>query len=125
MGTFHLSGSPDPAWAQTTEPLLVQGAGVDAFIAAVRSLSESRTDWFSAIAPNVTPPSPLLGAPNPGYLSSLNVTETASGKAVQGLTLSDTVRVTGGSAPGDYAVTVHETVTGSTLVISSWSMIPA
>lgn len=125
MGTFHLAGSPSRAWAQSTEPLLVQGSGVEAFIAGIRSLTESRTDWFATLAPAVPPPSPLVGAQNPTYLSSLNVTEAASGTSAQGLSLSVTVQVAGGAAPGRYAVNVGETVDGSHLVISSWTMTPA
>ncbi|MGH7734967.1 MAG: class D sortase, partial [Gemmatimonadales bacterium] len=68
MGAMALAGSPDPAWVQSTQPLLVESSAVKAFIAGVRSLTESRTDWWDAIAPGVTPPPSLLGAHNPSYL---------------------------------------------------------
>jgi sortase A len=125
MGSFALSGTPDPAWSQTTSPLLVESSAVEAYIAGVRSLSESRLDWWKAIAPGVPPPKPLTGADNPAYDSSLDVTVSADGSRPTSVTLTNIVTVTGGSAPGRYAVTVDERVAGGTLLVSSWSMQPS
>ena len=122
MGTFSLTGAPDQAWAQTTNPLLVQNSAVEAFIAGVRSLSENHLDWWSAVAPGVPPPTPLVGADNPSYLSGLDVVEDATGTQVGTVTLTDTVAVSGGNAPGRYAVTVGETIHDGTLLVTSWSM---
>ena len=122
MGTFTLTGSPDRAWAQTTSPLLVDGSAVQAFIAGVRALTEDHLDWWHAIAPGVKPPSPLVGARNPGYLTATDVTEQASGSSAQSVTLTDTVSVTGGKHPGRYLMTVRTAIHGHSLTISSWTM---
>jgi len=122
MGTFTLTGTPNQAWAQTTNPLLVQSSAVEAFIAGVRSLTENRLDWWSAVAPGVPPPTPLVGADNPGYSSGLDVTETADGTQVSSVTLTDTVTVKGGNAPGLYAMTVKQAIHDGTLLITGWSM---
>lgn len=124
MGTFSLTGTPDPTWAQTTNPLLVQTSAVEAYIAGVRSLVQNRLDWWRSFAPAVAPPAPLVGGSNPGYLTPLNVTVVASGTQATAVTLTNTISISGGRAPGRYAVTVGETVQNATLVISSWTLTP-
>lgn len=125
MGTFTLTGHPDVAWGQTTSPLLADGSGVEAFIAGVRALTENRLDWWRQLAPGVSPPTPLLGAPNPGYVTPTDVTETATGTNVTAVTMTDTVAVSGGKDPGRYTMTVQEKVHDHTLTIASWTMTPA
>lgn len=124
MGTFTLAGTPDAAWAQTTNPLLVEDAGVEAYIAGVRSLSENHLDWWNTVAPDVSAPGPLVGSGNPSYLSALNVIVTASGTQATGVTLTNTVGISGGRAKGHYAVTVDETIKNGILTISSWTLQP-
>lgn len=125
MGTFALTGTPDPTWAQTTNPLLVQTSAVEAYIAGVRSLVQSRLDWWRSFAPGVAPPAPLVGAANPRYLTPLNVVVAATGTKATAVTLTNTISISGGSAPGRYSVTVGETIQKGMLVISSWSLKPA
>lgn len=120
MGTFTLTGIPDPAWAQTTNPLLVQDSAVEAFIAGVRSLAEDRLDWWRSVAPGVDAPAALVGAGNPQYSSPLDVAIAVTGSQATAATLTDRVEVSGGSAPGSYAMTVDETIAKGTLVVSSW-----
>ena len=122
MGAMALEGTPDQQWAQSTNPLLVESSAVKAFIAGVRALTENRLDWWSAVAPNVTPPAALVGAHNPSYLNSLNVTITAAGMQATSVALSTEVSVSGGSAPGHYAMQVTETIANGTLVISGWTL---
>lgn len=125
MGTMALAGKPDAVWSQTTNPLLIQGSGVSGFIAGVKSLTENQLGWWRAIAPGVAIPAPLAGAHTPGYLTPLDVTVSATGYAPNGVRLSTTMSVSGGKAPGRYSVSVTETITGHTLLISSWTMTPA
>jgi len=124
MGTMTIAGNPDPEWAQTTGPLLVEDSAVEGFIAGVKSLTENEVGWWSTLAPQVQPPSALLGAHNPSYLSPLDVTVVATKSDPTSVSLSTTVQVTGGEAPGRYAVTVTESIHDATLVISGWTMQP-
>jgi sortase A len=121
MGNFGLNGRPNPTWAQTTNPLLVQGSAVDSFIAAIRALNENRVDWWRQLAPGVAVPGPLLGAANPGYNAGLDVTVTAYGTTSTKVLLQDTLTTAGAT----YAVTVVQTIREHTLYISSWEMHPA
>jgi len=120
MGAMSLGGAPDQAWAQSTNPLLVESSAVKAFIAGVRALTQNRLDWWSAFAPGATPPAALVGAHNPSYLSPLNVAITAGGTQATSVTLTTTVQLSGGSAPGRHTMTVNETVTNGALLIASW-----
>ena len=124
MGTMQVTGDPDPTWANTTDPLRNQTSGVDAYIGAVRALTENQLAWWQDIAPGITPPPALLGADNPAYESPLNVTVMASGDTVSGLTLTNTVSIRGGSAPGRYTMSVTEAVRGAILVVTKWTMTP-
>lgn len=125
MGTFSLSGRPDPAWSQTTSPLLIEASAVRAFIAGVKALTEGQILWWNDVAPHVPPVKELNGAENPDYLTSTSVTEHADGDSVTSVTLRDTVAVSGGSEPGRYSMTVVESVHNGSLTISSWTMVPA
>ena len=95
MGQLALADTPDPTWAQSTGPLLDQGAGVGGFIAGIKSLTQNQSAWWSAVAPGVTPPAPLVGAHVLGYLSPLEVTVSATGATATGITLSTTVTISG------------------------------
>lgn len=122
MGAMALAGAPDPQWTQSTNPLLVESSAVKAFIAGVRSLTQDRLDWWDAVAPGVPPPPALRGAPNPSYLSPLDVTITADGMQATTVALSTTVRLSGGPTPGRYTVQVTETITKGTLVVTAWTL---
>ncbi len=124
MGTLTLTGTPDRAWSQTTEPLLVEEAAVEAFIAGVRSLAEDQLSWWRKIAPGARPPSPLVGAGNPQYAGPTDVVERARGTAVSSVTLTDSVLMAGGARPGRYSMTVDEVIKGKSLTISRWWMTP-
>ena len=50
---------------------------------------------------------------------------TAAAAAATSVQLTDMITVSGGAAPGRYAVTVVQTVTGGQLLISSWTLHPA
>lgn len=122
MGQMALAGTPDQAWSQSTNPLLVESSAVKAYIAGVRALTQNRLDWWSALAPGVTPPKPLVGAHNPSYLTPLNVTITAVGMQATSVSLTNTVNIVGGATPGRYVVQVEETITDGRLLITGWSL---
>jgi sortase A len=122
MGTFSLTGAPDETWSQTTNPLTLEKPAVENYIAGVRALTEKRLDWWSDVAPGVSPPAPLIGARNPSYTSALDLTESATGTRVHSVTLTNDVTVRGGRAPGRYSITVGETIESGTLLVTQWSM---
>jgi len=124
MGTMSMSGTPNQTWSQSTNPLLVEDSAVEAFIAGVRSLSANRPDWWASFAPTAPIPPALVGA-TVGYKSTLNVDLRVAGATPTGVELKVTAVVTGGSAPGTYAMTVDEAVSGGQLTITNWVLRPA
>jgi sortase A len=120
MGTMTIRGTPSPAWVESPAPLADQQAAVEAFIGGVRAAVQDQTAWWADIAPGVQIPEPLLGAQSPSYLSALDVTVTAVGSHATAVRLTTTVAVTGGSAPGRYAMTVDDTIAGHRLRIAAW-----
>lgn len=124
MGTLTIAGTPSPTWVESPTPLADEAAAVEAFIAGVRSTTQDQSPWWSAIAPGVTIPGPLVGADNPAYLSPLDVTITAAGDQAGAVQLTTDVSISGGSAPGHYAMVADGTITNGSLVISGWALNP-
>ena len=124
MGTLSITGTPDQTWTQSTNPLLVQDSAVEAYIAGVRALTENRPDWWSSFAPTAPIPPALVGA-SVAYKSSLDVSLEVTGSTPTGVVLTVTAAVTGGSAPGTYAMTVDEAISAGQLTITNWILRPA
>lgn len=122
MGRLQLTASPDETWSQTVNPLTAEASAVEAYVAGVRSLTQRRLGWWKMVAPGVAAPAALVGAANPEYPRPLEVTELVTGTRVDSVTLTDEVALSGGRAPGRYAVSVGETIDDGTLVITRWSM---
>jgi hypothetical protein len=122
MGTMSVTGFPDPSWVEGPGPLAVQDSAVESFIAGTKALEQNQSAWWSALAPQVPVPQPLLGARVTGYDASLDVTVTALGTEASSVELTDTATVAGGSAPGSYAMTVTQAVSDGQLVITGWSL---
>ena len=125
MGTMSVAGTPAPSWVEGPGPLAVQDAAVESYIAATKALAENQPGWWAALAPSVARPAALVGAHITGYDASMDVTVTAVGTAATTVTLTDTATVAGGPAPGRYALTVVQGVSGGQLLITGWSLRPA
>lgn len=122
MGTMTIVGDPSPTWVESPAPLADQDAAVEAFIAGIRATTQDQPDWWHAIAPGVPLPAALLGAQNPSYLSALDVTVTAAANTASSVLLTTTVSISGGDAPGRYALTDDDTIVDGHLQITSWTL---
>ena len=126
LGVLNVAGSPTPAWQQSMAPFDDESAVLTAYFGAVRSAEQLQADWWSSLTQGVPPSSagPLAGATIGGYATALDVTLTADGSALAGAALDAHIRVTGGPAPGEYALTVTLTNIYGTLFITGWNMAP-
>ncbi|HUO49298.1 MAG TPA: hypothetical protein VMU09_10720, partial [Acidimicrobiales bacterium] len=88
----------------------------------VKSLTQDRADWWGAIAPGVPMPAAMTGAHLGGWQDHLYVTITTVKHTPKTITLTTSVSLGGGRSPGTYHLTVTETVQGSQLLISGWTL---
>lgn len=122
MGTMTLAGSPDPAFVQSPGPLDVEQSALEAFIGGAKALAGGERGWWDALAPGVAEPEGLVGAQLGGYSGGLDVTITVAGGDPQAVELTSEVTVSGGRAPGSYALRVAEVVHDGSLRIASWHL---
>ena len=125
MGTMSVSGTVDPTWVEGPGPLAVQSSAVQSFIGGIKALEQNQPAWWSAMAPNVAEPAPLVGAHVTGYDASLDVTVTATGTQATSVELTDTATIAGGPAPGRYTMDVVQGLSQGQLLITSWTLHPA
>lgn len=122
MGTLSLNGTPDTAWAQSPAPLAVEAAALETYFGGLHAAAQKRTDWWSALAPNFSMPSPLSGATVTGHDAPLDVTITAAGDTPTSVTLSTVLTLSGGPSPGRYQETVTEALQGLNVLITNWEV---
>jgi sortase A len=124
MGAMAIKGTPSPTWVQSPAPLDVVQSAVEAYIGGIKATGSNQRSWWNAIAPGVQPPTPLVDATISTYTSDLGVSIFVTGSTPSTVTLETSVSVAGGDAPGAYAMSVRETLSGGTLLIASWQLAP-
>jgi sortase A len=121
MGTMQLVNA-SLAFAQSPGPLALEAAALEVYFGGLHAGSQRQTAWWSALAPGVAMPTPLLGAVVTGHDTPLNVEIDASGGQPSQVVLRTTVTLAGGTAPGTYAETVVLPVPGSVVTVGSWEL---
>lgn len=124
MGTLTEVGDPQPSWVDSPAPLAVEGSALQAFIGDLRSAEQGKTSWWTALTPTAPMPPVLLNATVNDWHQGLDVVITASGTTASAVTLSATVSLSGGSAPGLYHLTVQESVAHGDLWVQAWQLTP-
>lgn len=122
LNVLELGGSPSSSWTQGPAPMTDEAAALADYFAGWRSAQQDQTQWWAALA-NVpfSDAQPMAGA-NLSYEGSLTPTLDVEGSSFVGASIDVDIEVTGGSDPGDYALQVTETVIGSELEITGWSL---
>jgi len=119
MGTLTILGTPNSRYVQSPAALLAQNAALVAYFGGIKTLAESHLDWWSEFAPNVTPPSALVGRSISGYTSAVNVYIEASNLAIYGVVIRDGIRI----GDSSYAMEVGMAVSSKdVLTITSWKL---
>lgn len=124
MGTMTELGDPASSWTSSPAPLAVESSALEAFIGDLRSAEQGRASWWAALSPAVPVPTLLDGASVADWHQGLDVAITASGTDATAVTLTATVTVDGGSAPGLYDLTVDEAIGHHALRVTAWQMTP-
>jgi LPXTG-site transpeptidase (sortase) family protein len=125
MGPLTIAGQPDTSWVQGPGPLALEGVAIQGLFGGVKTLAQNRPDWWNQIAPGVAMPPAMTGARVGGWQDRLAVTITTDGHTPKTVVLSTSLSTAGGGDPGSYRLTVTETLTGNTLLITGWDLAPA
>lgn len=126
LGTLNTSGTPAPAWLQSSRPLQVESELLELYFGALHSAEQRRASWWDQLAPTVplAQSGPLAGATIVANDLALVPTVDAIGDRVTGGTIQSEPVVAGGAAPRTYRLTMTAAVTGGQLQISGWQMQP-
>jgi sortase A len=127
LGILRFSGSPSPAWRQTSAPLAAEAAALTAYFGVIRSAEQGQRAWWADLAPSV----PLSAAAGlwhgdiTGYDAQIDVVLHVRDDLALGAVLSTVLSTAGSAHPGTYDVTVTETVTGGgKLMVTGFAMRP-
>lgn len=113
MGHMTFSGTPTPNFEQSNAPLQVEAAALEAWFAAIHTLEQSNSAWWSIFAPNVTMPTSLLSS-TIASTSPLEVNENVQVESPSSVTLS-------GGLNG-HLVTAQITLHGSVATVTSYTV---
>jgi sortase A len=114
MGKLRIVGTPTVRWRQSNAPLNAASATTTLFLAALHILRDHNPAWWHDLAPSVpyTTMAPLTTGHIAHYDSLADESETVVGDRVTQTTLTVTVQITGGTAPGVYTLIEHTSVSG-------------
>jgi sortase A len=123
LGVLNLSGSPSPSWQQGPDPLSDEAAALADYFAGLRTAEQNQAAWWTQLAPAVpfADAQPIIGE-HLSYVGSLTPTLDINASTFSGAAIDVDVEVSGGSAPGRYALHVQESLTNGSLVITQWTM---
>ncbi len=121
MGTMNLVDA-SVAFAQSPGPLSLEAAALETYFGGLHAASQEQTGWWGALAPNLPIPPGLTGAVVTGHEAPLDVEIDSSGGSPDQVVLRTSVALSGGSAPGEHAMTVVLPVHGSVVTIGSWNV---
>lgn len=125
MGTLTETGSPPRSWTESPAPLAIESSALEAFIGALKAAEQGNDGWWNAMAPGGVPvPAALRGATVTDWHQGLDVAIATVGTTATGVTLTATVSVSDGPAPGLYALRVGEVLHHGTLTIGAFTLSP-
>jgi LPXTG-site transpeptidase (sortase) family protein len=121
MGTMSLVNA-SVGFAQSPGPLSLEAAALETYFGALHAANQQNSAFWGAVAPGVVLPPQLSGASVSDHLSSLDVEIDSVNGAPNQVVLRETVRLSGGPNPGDYAETVVLPVHKGVVTIGSWTL---
>ena len=120
MGTMSLVNAA-VSFAQSPGPLSLEAAALETYFGGLHAANQRNASYWSALAPGLAMPPQLDGSTITDHLSSLNVEIDSANGVPNQVVLRETVRLSGGSDPGQYAETVVLPVHKGVVTIGSWT----
>jgi len=121
MGTMSLVNA-SVSFAQSPGPLSLEAAALETYFGGLHAADQQNSGFWTAIAPRVLVPAPLIGASISDHESPLDVEIDSVNGAPNQVVLRETVRLSGGPDPGQYAETVVLPVHKGVVTIGSWTL---
>ena len=121
MGTMNLVNA-SVAFAQSPAPLSLEAAALETYFGGLHAASQEQGGWWAAMAPELPLPPGLDGAVVTGHETPLDVEIDAAGGTPEQVVLRTSVTLSGGSAPGEHAMTVVLPVHDAVVTIGSWTV---
>jgi sortase A len=120
LGTLTITGSPSPAWRQSSAPIKVHFAVLAAYFGVIRSAEQGERSWWAALAPSVpvSAAAPIWDGELSGYATPLDIAIEVHGSQVASATLSTMVS----TAAGSYDLSVHEIIKAGELHVTGFAM---
>lgn len=120
MGTMKLVNA-SVAFAQSPGPLSLEAAALETYFGGLHAAAQHQAAWWEAMAPHLPMPPQLAGAVITGHDAPLDVEIDSAGGTPSQVVLHTTVTLSGGSAPGEHAMTVVLPFHSSVVSIGSWA----
>jgi LPXTG-site transpeptidase (sortase) family protein len=121
MGTMSLVNAA-VGFAQSPGPLSLEAAALETYFGGLHAADQQNAQFWGALAPGVAMPPQLGGASVSDHLSPLDVEIDSVNGAPNQVVLRETVRLSGGPDPGQYAETVVLPVHKGVVTIGSWTL---
>lgn len=123
LGPLHLAGDPARTWAQSDRPINAAGSALEAYFGALQVAEASPSLWHQ-VAPGVpaTHIGVLDGASVVAVPGPVSPTLEVSGSRVTGATVTSTLTLAGGPAPGTYTIEMRASVIAGRLVVTGWTL---
>ncbi len=122
MGSFSLTGTPDSAWRQSSQPLDVAHAAKVNFLGGLQALIEgSRSSW-RLVAPGLSMPEMVhrgIATKIDGYQQALDITLRVNGTTLDVALTRARVLLDG---QGVYEIRTRQTMSAGVLRVSNWTM---
>ena len=119
MGTMKLVNA-SVAFAQSPGPLSLEAAALETYFGGLHAGAQHQGAWWTAMAPGLPLPPPDRGRGDRAR-RPLNVEIDSANGAPDQVVLRTSATLSGGSAPGEHAMTVVLPVHGSVVTIGSWT----
>jgi LPXTG-site transpeptidase (sortase) family protein len=121
MGTMSLVNA-SVSFAQSPGPLSLEAAALETYFGGLHAAVQQNPGFWGALAPGVAMPPPLDGASVSDHLSPLDVEIDSVNGVPNQVVLRETVRLSAGPDPGEYAETVVLPVHKGVVTIGSWTL---
>ena len=121
MGTMSLVNASQ-SFAQSPGPLSLEAAALETYFGGLHSTAQRNSGFWTAIAPGVLVPAQLIGATISDHETPLDVEIDSVNGAPNQVVLRETVSLSGGPAPGEYAETVVLPVHKGVVTVGSWTL---